>query len=50
MSGDAHVRFCESQELQYPWPLTYEKRKNKCVKKHKVKKKARKSSDRKGSK
>jgi hypothetical protein len=31
MSGDAHVRFCESQGLQYPWPLTYIKKKGKCV-------------------
>ena len=42
MSGDVHVRFCESQELQYPWPLTFIKKKGKCVKK--TAKKAKKSA------
>lgn len=32
MNGDVHVRFCESQGLQHPWPLakkTKAKTKNK---------------------
>jgi len=48
MSGDAHVRFCESLGLQCPGPLDYEKKRNRCVKK--IRKRAGKSSDRKGSK
>ncbi len=45
MSGDVHVRFCESQELQYPWPLTFTKnKKDKCVRrKTKKSKKAKKA-------
>jgi len=27
MTGDCHVRFYESQGLQYPWPLTKNKHK-----------------------
>jgi hypothetical protein len=38
MNGDVHVRFCESQGLQYPWPLTYVKRKGRCVRKPNAKK------------
>lgn len=32
MNGDVHVRFCESQGLQRPWPLA--KKKSKKVSKH----------------
>jgi hypothetical protein len=46
MSGDAHVRFCESLGLQCPWPLDFVKnKKNKCVRKAKPKK-AKKSNRR----
>lgn len=29
MNGDVHVRFCESQGLQRPWPLAKTKKKAK---------------------
>jgi hypothetical protein len=45
MSGDVHVRFCESQGLQYPWPLTYVKKKNRFVR-AKAKKAKRASRER----
>ncbi len=33
MTGDCHVRFCESRGLQYLWPLTSAKNKRaKCEK------------------
>ncbi len=39
MNGDVHVRFCESQGLQCPWPL---------AKKATVKKKAKHHGAKKG--
>ena len=39
MTGDCHVRFCESLGLQRPGPLT-----KKAVKKKKTKKKGKKAS------
>ncbi len=42
MSGDAHVRFCESLGLQRPGPLDFVEKKGKCVKK--TGKKAKKSA------
>lgn len=45
MSGDAHVRFCESLGLQRPGPLDFVKTKGKCVRKPAKKaKKAKKSA------
>jgi hypothetical protein len=29
MNGDVHVRFCESQGLQCPWPLAKKEKKPK---------------------
>jgi hypothetical protein len=29
MNGDVHVRFCESQGLQRPWPLAKKAKKGK---------------------
>ncbi len=40
MNGDVHVRFCESQGLQCPWPLA--------KKAKKVKKKAKGHGGKKG--
>ncbi len=37
MSGDAHVRFCESLGLQRPGPLDFTEEKGKCEKKPKGK-------------
>ncbi len=47
MSGDAHVRFCESLGLQRPGPLDFTKnKKDKCVRrKTKKSKKAKKASN-----
>jgi hypothetical protein len=39
MTGDCHVRFCESQGLQCPWPLAKTvKKKIKKISKHNKKK------------
>lgn len=43
MSGDAHVRFCESLGLRRPGPLDFTKKNKKCVK-NKKKTKAKKAS------
>jgi hypothetical protein len=40
MNGDVHVRFCESQGLQRPWPLAKTKKAKKG--KHAVKGKKKK--------
>lgn len=32
MTGDSHVRFCERQGLQRPWPLAKAKKKTKAKK------------------
>ena len=48
MSGDAHVRFCESLGLQRPGPLDFTKnKKGKCIetKKKSKSKKAKKASN-----
>jgi hypothetical protein len=37
MNGDVHVRFCESQGLQRPWPLATVKKSKRTIK-HKRKK------------
>lgn len=44
MTGDCHVRFCESQGLQCPWPLA------KAVKHKKAHHKARKAKGKRGGK
>ena len=38
MTGDCHVRFCESQGLQRPWPLAKKAKGKKAAKRHKGKK------------
>ncbi len=42
MNGDVHVRFCESQGLQCPWPLA-KKTKKKVKKAGKLRKSPRSS-------
>jgi|GEM_PF-4156953 len=37
MTGDCHVRFCESQGLQRPWPLAKAKAHKAKQRKHKGK-------------
>jgi hypothetical protein len=38
MSGDVHVRFCESQGLKRPWPLAAKPKTKSKKTKHKKKK------------